>query len=95
MTQPRLAAALAVSVVLLAGALSLVQPARAGHDPGCPARPLPPSLEGVCRACPTFVDPVVCTVVCPGGPQEVTFSNQCFASCSGHIILGECRRTGG
>ena len=26
---------------------------------------------------------------------QKTFSNQCFASCSGYIIQGECTRTGG
>jgi hypothetical protein len=95
MSVKRLASTLALSAVLLAGAAVLLQPALASHDPGCPTRPLPPKLEGICRACPTYVDPVVCTVACAGGPQDVTFSNQCFANCSGHIILGECRRTGG
>jgi hypothetical protein len=73
-------------------ALSLA-PVSAGSHDFCPQPPGPPGID--CRGCPTCEDPVVCTVVCQGGPQQKTFSNQCFASCSGYIIRGECTRTGG
>lgn len=81
---------LAASAAL--GALTL-SPASAGPPVFCPQPSGPPGLE--CRGCPTYVDPVVCTVICAGGPTQKTFSNQCFASCSGYIIVGECTRTGG
>jgi hypothetical protein len=83
-----------VAAVLLAGIVSLtLAPAVASPPDFCPQPSGPPGLD--CRGCPTFVDPVVCTVICTGGPTQMTFSNQCFASCSGFIISGECTRTGG
>lgn len=81
-------AAIAAGVVSLTAAPSLATP-----PDHCPQPPGPPGID--CRACPTFVDPVVCTVRCAGGTQQKTFSNQCFASCSGYILVGECTRTGG
>jgi hypothetical protein len=59
----------------------------------CPQPSGPPGIE--CQGCPTVEDPVVCTVRCAGGSQQRTFSNACFAACSGYMIVGECTRTGG
>ena len=59
----------------------------------CPQPSGPPGLE--CQGCPTVEDPVVCTVRCAGGPRQKTFSNACFAACSGYRIIGDCTRTGG
>ena len=67
-------------------------PALAAPPDFCP-QPAGPVIP--CINCPTFVDPVACTVICAGGPTQKTFSNQCFAGCSGFIIQGECTRTGG
>ena len=82
---------LAVAAVL--GFVALVSPAIADSHDYCPQPPGPPGID--CRGCPTFEDPVVCTVICSGGPRQMTFSNSCFAACSGYIIRGDCVRTGG
>ena len=87
-----LGAILAAAVILGAFAIA-VPPASADTPEFCPRPPGPPGIE--CRACPTYVDPVVCTVICAGGPRQKSFTNQCFASCSGYIIVGECTKTGG
>lgn len=83
----RFAVGVLVIVASTAGILAL-----AGAPDKC-AQPGPPGIS--CTGCPTYEDPVVCTVRCAGGPQQKTFSNSCFASCSGYMILGECTRTGG
>ena len=87
---------IAVSILFLTsaalGTLALFQPASATPPDFCP-QPGPPGMS--CQGCPTYEDPVVCTIRCAGGPRERTFSNQCFASCSGYMIVGECTRTGG
>ena len=82
----------AVCFVVGLAALGL-PPASAEPPDFCPQPPGPPGLE--CRGCPTFEDPVVCTVLCAGGHTQKTFTNACFASCSGYRIVGECVRTGG
>jgi len=87
-----------IGMLLLAsaalGTLALtLPPARAEPPDYCPQPSGRPAIE--CRGCPAYVDPVVCTVICAGGPTQKTFSNQCFASCSGYVIVGECARTGG
>ena len=87
-----LGAILAAAVILGAFAIA-VPPASADPPEFCPRPPGPPGIE--CRACPTYVDPVVCTVICAGGSRQKSFTNQCFASCSGYIIVGECTKTGG
>ena len=60
-----------------------------GGDAGPPCDP-DPNLQ-----CLNYVDPVVCTVICKGGPQQQTFTNQCFATCSGLKFRGACQPTGG
>jgi hypothetical protein len=80
------------------GTLALFQPASAEPPDFCPRVPVGPPwvADDSCRACwSQGADPVVCTIVCAGGPQEHEFYNQCLADCSHYIILGECRRTGG
>jgi hypothetical protein len=74
------------------GFVAVIQPASADPPTPCPT-PGPPRIQ--CQGCPTYEDPVVCTVICNGGPVEMTFTNACFASCSGYKIRGECTRTGG
>jgi len=83
----------AVTAAALFGVLALVAPAAADTPAYCPQPPGPPGLE--CQGCPTYEDPVVCTVTCAGGPRQITFSNQCFAACSGYKIRGTCVRAGG
>ena len=86
--------ALLLCAAVLTGVGALLAPTTLAEPPAqCPQPPGPPGFE--CSPCPTYVDPVVCTVICPGGPQQRTFTNQCFASCSGYIFQGECTRTGG
>ena len=86
------AISLFAAVVVGVAALTLA-PVSANPTGFCPQPPGPPGID--CRGCPTYEDPVVCTVVCQGGPQQKSFSNRCFASCSGYIFLGDCVRTGG
>jgi hypothetical protein len=85
--------AVLVTTAVLGTLALLLPPASAEAPDFCPKPPGPPGTD--CRACPTYVDPVVCTVICAGGPKQKTFSNQCFASCSGYIIVGECVKIGG
>ena len=85
--------ALPAAAFLLGLATLAHRPAIAEPPDFCPQPPGPPGFD--CRACPTFVDPVVCTVICAGGPTQKSFSNSCFAACSGYKIQGECTRTGG
>ncbi len=72
------------------GTLSLVEPASAKPSDFCPQ----PFLHE-CEPCGDNVDPVVCTVICAGGPTQMTFLNDCYASCSGYIFKGECTKVGG
>jgi hypothetical protein len=91
----RVSMSVVVTVAVAAAAFTLVQaPAEAGPSGECLSNPIPPDPV-ICRACPTYVDPVVCTVICKGGPQQQTFTNQCFATCSGLKFKGACQPTGG
>ena len=83
------------ATALVGAAVPTSAPVGEGHATQytCPQPPGPPGVD--CPGCPTYEDPVVCTVVCRGGLQQKTFSNRCFAACSGYVILGECTRTGG
>ena len=67
------------------GTLALVQPASAEPPDLCPQ----PFLHE-CEPCPDTEDPVVCMVICAGGPRQMTFRNNCYAACSGYIFKGEC-----
>jgi len=81
---------LLLTVSLAAGASALLlEPAQA--TPGaCVQRPLPPALQQACRGCLDVWAPVLCTIRCAGGTEERVFSNQCYANCSGYIIVGDC-----
>ncbi len=70
------------------GALALMQPASAEPPDFCP-RP----FTHECEPLSPIVDPVVCTVICAGGPREITFRNAEYAACSGYILEGDCPST--
>ena len=47
--------------------------------------------EQACRGCLDNWAPVLCTVRCAGGTtEEMVFSNQCYANCSGYVFVGDC-----
>jgi hypothetical protein len=78
-------------VSLAAGASALLLgPVQAAPD-RCLQRTLPPPLEQACRGCLDVWAPVLCTIRCTGNTtEEMLFSNQCYANCSGYVIVGDC-----
>lgn len=80
-----LVAALAFGVSAL-----VLAPVQAAADK-CVRKPLPPPMEQACRGCLDIWAPVQCTVRCAGNAtEEMIFSNQCYANCSGYVFVGDC-----